>query len=232
MNKILEKNFNLKKLLKSISVIFIYFYSSFLNLIPIYLFKLDVNNISLKTSSYIMLFTNFIVLMILFFIYFKDAINEFKLFTKKFWENFDIGLKSWLLGLGLMFISNLFLLIVLKSGGANNENVVQEFITASPIAMGFYTCLIAPIIEEIIFRKTLKDFIKNKWLFIFLSFLFFGGAHVFSSAQNLVDYLYIIPYGAFGATFAYAYYKTNTVYTSMLFHIIHNSLLFFLSIAI
>ena len=41
-----------------------------------------------------------------------------------------------------------------------------------------------------------------------------------NSSNNIVDILYIVPYGAFGATFAYAYYKTDTIYTSMLFHII------------
>ena len=232
MKNFLEKNFNLNKFIKSIIVIYIFFSSYIFNLIPIYLFNLDINNISLKTSSYIMLFSYIIILFILLGIYFKDVIDEFKIFIKKFWLNFDVGLKSWLLGLAIMFISNLILVLIFKSSGANNENAVQSFIKASPFAMGFYTCLFAPVIEEFVFRKTLKDVIKNKWLFIFISFIFFGGAHVISSAQNLIDLLYIIPYGSFGVTFAYAYYETNTVYTSILFHMIHNSLLFFLSIII
>jgi membrane protease YdiL (CAAX protease family) len=232
MKDLLENNFNFKNIVKSTIVIYIFFSSYIFNLIPIYLFNLDINNISLKTSSYIMLFSYIVVLLILLGIYFKDIINEFKLFIKNIWKNFDVGLKSWLLGLSIMFFSNLVLVFIFKSSGANNENAVQSLIKASPIAMGFYTCLFAPIIEEFVFRKTLKDIIKNKWLFIFISFIFFGGAHVISSAQNIIDLLYIIPYGAFGITFAYAYYKTDTIYTSILFHMIHNSLLFFLSIII
>ena len=232
MKKRLEKYFNLKKTIKSLIVIYIFFYSSIFSLIPVYIFKLDINKISTETSTYIMIFSHIVILLIFLAIYFKDSIKEFKIFLKNFWENFDVGLKSWLLGLGIMFVSNLILLIFFKSGGANNENAVQSLIKASPIAMGFYSCLLAPIVEEIVFRKTLKDSIRNKWLFIITSFLFFGGAHVVSSATNIVDLLYIIPYGAFGATFAYAYYKTDTIYTSMIFHVIHNSLLFFLSIMI
>ena len=129
-------------------------------------------------------------------------------------------------------ISNLILIIIFRSGGANNENAVQDLIKSCPIAMGFYSCLIAPFVEEVVFRKTIKDFIKNKWLFINVSFLFFGGAHVLSMAENLVDLLYIIPYGTLGATFAYAYHKTDTVFTSTLFHIIHNTSLFLLSILV
>lgn len=232
MKKFIEKNFNIKNFLKSIAVIFIFYYGAIFRIIPIYLFKIDINNISLKTASYISLFCNFIVFLIIVGIYYKDLIKEFKIYISNLWKNFDIGLKSWLLGLVIMFVSNLILLLVFKSNGANNENAVQSLLEASPIAMGFYTCLLAPFNEEIVFRKSLKDFIKNKWLLIFTSFLFFGGAHVFSMATNFVDLLYIIPYGALGATFAYAYYKTDSVYTSIVFHVIHNSLLFFMSIMI
>ena len=48
-------------------------------------------------------------------------------------------------------------------------------------------------------------------------------------AKTFTDLLYIIPYGALGATFAYAYYKTDTVFTTVTFHIIHNTILFLIS---
>ena len=47
---------------------------------------------------------------------------------------------------------------------------------------------------------------------------------------SLVDYLYIIPYGALGGAFALAYYETKTVFTSMSFHMIHNIILVLMSI--
>ena len=53
-----------------------------------------------------------------------------------------------------------------------------------------------------------------------------------SNASSLVDYLYIIPYGALGAAFAMAYSKTKTIYTSMSLHIMHNTCLFLLSVLI
>ena len=66
---------------------------------------------------------------------------------------FYTGLKYWFLGLIVMYISNIILLLIFRSGGANNENAVQKMIKLCPIAMGFYTCLIAPFVEEIVFRK-------------------------------------------------------------------------------
>lgn len=232
MKKFIEKNFNLSKLVKSLLIIYLFFYRAIFNVIPIYLFNIDVNNISPKTLGYFNLYMGLAFGLVVYFVYYKDLLNELKTFIKKFWNNFDIGLKYWLIGLAIMFVSNLFLVLILRSGGSNNENAVQDLIKVCPIAMGFYSCLVAPFVEEIVFRKTLKDVIKNKGIFIIASFLFFGGAHVLSMAKNFVDLLYIIPYGALGATFAIAYYKTDTVFTSILFHIIHNSSLFFLSLLI
>ena len=232
MKEFLEKNFDFKKLLKSFLVIYLFFNRVIFNLIPVALFNIDLNNASNKMICYLNLYMGLAFGLVVFLIYYKDLISELKKFVHNIKNNFDTGLKYWFLGLIIMYISNLILLVVFKSGGANNENAVQEMIKLCPIAMGFYTCLIAPFVEEIVFRKTLKDFFKNKWIFVIVSFLFFGGAHVLSMASNIIDLLYIIPYGALGATFALAYHKTDTIYTTVTFHVIHNSLLFFLSILI
>ena len=225
----LEKNFNFKNFIKSISIIYIYFCSNIFVLIPAKIFNFNLNNLSLNQLTYLNIYISVILVLIIFGFYFKDLIKEFKSFTKNFLNNFDIGIKYWLLGLAVMFISNIILLTIFKSSGANNEAAVQSLIKANPAVMGLYTCLLAPFIEEIIFRKTLKDFIKNKWILVIISFLFFGGAHVLSMAKTFTDLLYIIPYGALGATFAYAYYKTDTVFTTVTFHIIHNTVLFLIS---
>ena len=230
MKNFIKKNFNLDKFIKSISVIYLYFCSNIFIILPMALFKLDLNKISLKTTSYLNLYISIVLILIIFLIYHKDLIKEFKSYINNFWDNFDTGLKHWLLGLLIMFVSNLILIFVFKASGANNENAVQSLIKASPIAMGLYTCLFAPFVEEIVFRKTLKDVLKNKKMFMIISFLFFGGAHVITTAQNMIDLLYIIPYGALGATFAYTYYETDSVFTTVTFHIIHNSLLFFISL--
>ena len=50
------------------------------------------------------------------------------------------------------------------------------------------------------------------------------------SAKTLVDVLYIIPYGALGGAFALAYYDTDTIFTSMTMHMIHNIVLSLVSI--
>ena len=99
-----------------------------------------------------------------------------------------------------------------------------------PILMAIDAGIIGPFNEEMVFRKTIKDIFKNKWVFVGLSFLLFGGAHVINSANSILDYLYIIPYGALGASFALAYYDTDTVFTSTFMHMFHNTCLVLISI--
>ena len=228
------KNVNLKtkNIIRGIVVFFLFFYSVYLQYIPVLLFKMDVHNISPVESVLLSTFSSTIVLFILFFIYRKDLIREFKIFKDNFIENIDIGFRYWMLGLFIMMISNVIITYFLKGGGANNEVAVQKMIKTLPWLMVIDAGIIAPFNEEIVFRKTLKDIINNPIILCILSFLFFGGAHVISDAKTITDYLYIIPYGALGASFAYSYYKTNTVFTSMSMHIFHNTVLILLSIFI
>ncbi len=225
-------NLKTKNIIRGIIVFFLFFYSVYLQYIPVLLFKMDVHNISPVESVLLSTFSSTIVLFILFFIYRKDLIREFKIFKDNFIENIDIGFRYWMLGLFIMMISNVIITYFLKGGGANNEVAVQKMIKTLPWLMVIDAGIIAPFNEEIVFRKTLKDIFNNPIILCILSFLFFGGAHVISDAKTITDYLYIIPYGALGASFAYSYYKTNTVFTSMSMHIFHNTVLILLSIFI
>lgn len=222
---------HIKNKIRSIFVFIIFYYSYLLQFIPIVVLKLDINKLrgNQKVAVILSTFSSLIVAIILVIIYRKELIKEFKIFKDKFLNNMDIGLICWLTGIVVMVIANFILTFVLKSDGADNENAIQELIKAVPLIMAVNVCLLAPFNEEMVFRKALKDITINKYLFVLLSFLFFGGAHVFSSAKTLVDYLYIIPYGALGASFAIAYNKTNTIYTSLSYHMIHNTIAILLS---
>jgi len=82
----------------------------------------------------------------------------------------------------------------------------------------------APLTEELIFRKSIRDVIKNKWLYIIISGLIFGGLHVVSSIDSLIDLIYLIPYCSLGFVFASLYIKTNNIYSTIVAHSFHNTL--------
>ena len=227
MKEIKEKS---KYIIKGIIVFLIFWFSVYLQYIPIYLFKLDVKHLSNAMHVILSSFSSLIILFIFFIIYRKDLKADFKKFRKNRSEYMDIGLKWWGIGLVFMFVSNAIITFIFKAGGANNEQAVQTMIKSLPLLMVIDAGIIAPINEEIVFRKTLKDIFKNKWIFVLLSFILFGGAHVISSAKVFTDYLYIIPYGALGAAFAMAVYESDNLFTSISIHMIHNITLILLSI--
>ena len=219
-----------KYIIKGLFVLLIFHYSYLLQLIPIKLFNLDTSSYNGTLSVIISCFGSFLLMFILYSIYRKDLSKELKKFKDNFWDDINIGFYAWFIGLIVMFTSNIILTFILKGGGAQNEQAVQSMIKTIPILMVINAGFVAPFNEEIVFRKTLKDIFKNVYLFMLASFLLFGGAHVIESAKSLIDWLYIIPYGALGAAFAYAYYKTDTIFTSLTLHMFHNLVLCLMSI--
>ena len=215
---------------RSFFVFLIFWFSSYFQYIPVWLFHLDVHNLSQVTTVLLSFFSSSVIFLIFMIIYWNDLKKEFILFKKDLMKNMDIGFKYWMYGLAIMIVSNLILTYFFKAGIASNEKVVQKMIEALPAFMLIEAGFIAPFNEEIAFRKTLKDIFTNKWFFAIISFLLFGGAHVIHGTTTLVDYLYIIPYGVLGGAFALAYYETDTIFTSMSMHMIHNTILILLSI--
>lgn len=231
--KIIEDT--IKKITKGFLVICIFYYSAYFQYIPFRLFNKNVSDYVGNTKLNVLLFTfsDLIVLLILLCIYWKDFVKEFGKFKNNFKKAMDTGIACWVVGFIIMIISNLILVTLFHADGANNENTVRSMIHVVPIVMGLNVCILAPIIEEIVFRKTLYDVVNKKaWLFILLSFLMFGWAHVSSMATTLVDWLYLIPYGALGGAFALAYHKTDTIFTTICLHMMHNFLTFLLVLVI
>ena len=90
--------------------------------------------------------------------------------------------------------------------------------------MAISTVLFAPINEELTFRKSIRDAINNKWAYVLLSGIIFGGLHVISYVSSPLDLVYLIPYCSLGISFALLYYKTNNIFSSISMHMMHNLL--------
>lgn len=227
-----EKFVSPKGLLIGIGIFILFYFSSYIQLIPILLFNMDIASISGAQNVMLSAFSNIVLLLILLLIFRKDIKKEWKIFKDNFLENMDIGIKYWLIGLGIMMISNIFINVFLQLGQAANEQAVQGMITSLPWLMLINAGFIAPCTEEIVFRKGFKKAFPNKYAFIILSALVFGSLHVITSMTSPIELLYIIPYGALGAAFACMYQKTNTIFTSISMHMFHNTALILLSILV
>ena len=123
-----------------------------------------------------------------------------------------------------MATSNIIITFVLKQTIAGNEELVRSYIDTSPLLMIFSTVIYAPICEELTFRKSIKDAINNKYIYILTSGLLFGFLHIVSYINTPLDLVYLIPYASLGIVFATLYYKTNNIFSTITIHAMHNAL--------
>ncbi len=212
-------------ILKSIGVIFLYYSYFYIFIFILRTIGLNLSNLSVTNKTILFFIIDITLIIILWLIYKNDLKKEFSIFKGNWKHIISENFKYWVFGLALMSILNILITTITSSDIANNEEAVRGMIRTFPIYAMFSVCIVAPIVEEIVFRKTLWDIIKNKTILIIISGLLFGLVHVIGSYETYIDLLYILPYGVFGSIFAYMYHKTKTVFTSMSMHFIHNSLL-------
>lgn len=213
------------KIIKGILVIGFYYLYSYIIYLLLLLLNIDISTMDDSLKVLALITMDIVPVFVLYYIYQKELKKEFVIFKDNFIKFTEENVKYWLLGLVLMSVSNYLITLLTKSEISNNEEIVRSMISVFPLYSIVSIVFIAPFVEEIVFRKTFKEAIKNKYLFIILSGIAFGLIHVISTYETLIDLLYIIPYGIFGSVFAYMYYKTNTIFSSMSMHFIHNSFL-------
>lgn len=182
---------------------------------------LDAFNI---TNTYItntcLVLSDVVITALLILFYKKDFKEGHDDLNKNYKDKISITIKIWLVGLVLMVISNNIINLFTANGIASNESLNRTILDELTIYAIPTMVIFGPICEEIIFRLSFKKIFKNKYLFIVLSALLFGGAHVIGTSG--IELLYIIPYGALGAAFAYIYIKTKNILCPILAHVIHN----------
>ena len=214
---------------KGLLTFLIFYFSSYLQIIPVMLFNIDVNNYSTSDLALANTFVDLLLVIVLILLYFKELKKEFKTFKEKIKLNMDTAFKYWFIGLIIMCVSNIIIGLIANLNTSSNEEAVQSLVSSTPYLMLFTAGILAPIAEELTFRKGVYKIFKNKWVYAFSSGLIFGLLHVIGSS-NLLEYLYVIPYGSLGFFFALTYYDTKSIYPSIIMHAIHNSALIFLSI--
>lgn len=205
-------------------------YGSYSGILKILLNKFNINikEMTNFNKSIILIVSEFLLVVFIVLIYRKELKKEFVIYKNNFKKYFKFSLKYWALGLLIMGISNVIIQLIFKVT-PNNEANVQLVLKKLPLYITITSIFFAPILEELIFRKSFKKCFKNEIIFMFASGFLFGFMHVLSST-NILGFLYIIPYGTFGVIFSYMYNKTETIFTSIFIHMMHNSILVILSL--
>ena len=171
------------------------------------------------------IFMQVLFIAIMIYTYRKDYKRDLKDFLKKYNEYFKKYLPYWLVGLAVMASSNL-ILSTLFNKIAENESAIRSTFTVSPIYIYIASVILAPILEETVFRFNFRKIVDHKWAFIILSGVVFGGMHIFNGSFKVwYDLLYIIPYSSLGIAFAKMYADSKNIFVSTMFHLLHNGIL-------
>lgn len=223
----------LKKYIKSfligISTIVIYSLTSFLEILILMLTKTNIKNMSIAAKSIYLILFEILIMAIIALINNKLLKDKFKDFKKNWKKYFEKYLKYYILALIVMMISN-FIIYSITQTIAGNEQTIENTLQQAPIYMFFSAVITAPFIEEMVFRQSIRNIIKDNLTFIIASGLIFGGLHVIGNINTIYDILYIIPYSAPGIAFAYILSKSDNIFVPMGIHFLHNGLLMTLQI--
>lgn len=214
-----------KKYAIGLGAIVIYFLLSELQLIPFQLLNIDINKVPLYLKIIYLICYEAILIGLIILIHLKKIkkdIKDIKINHKKYFKE---CLKYWLIALFIMYTSNLAISFI-NAGLPTNEEIIRQQFEISPLYIYISAVIFAPILEELVFRQSIRNLFTKKWLFIIISGLVFGGMHVFTSGSvSFSEALYIIPYSVPGMAFAYMLYKTDNILVSTGFHTLHNGIM-------
>lgn len=161
-----------------------------------------------------------ITFLSLIYIYQKKLKSDKKIFNfKMFLSNF----KYWIIGFLLMAISLVIIELFIDTTTSVNQSLIEKLLYSSPVFISILIVIFAPIVEELIYRLTLRNIFKNPYAYIIISGFLFGLAHI-ADFSNLSELFFIIPYGLLGSALAYSYYKTDNILVPISLHFVHNSL--------
>lgn len=214
----------MKKIIKNISIFISYFIYEYIFIFILYGLNINYYDLDIKNKVLFLSGMNFIYIVFLFFVYKGEIKKDLEDFKEKHNSYLSKYLSYYLIGILLMGLSNIILQYFTKLDMSGNEKEVRELIKILPTYMIFSSVIYAPFVEEIIFRKSIKNVIKNPYIFIIISGFLFGILHI-NDYKNFSEILMGIPYIIMGLDFAYIYHKTNNIFTTMTFHFCHNLIL-------
>lgn len=220
-----KKTIYIKNALLGIACFIIYFGISNLEISFLNFLGIDYTTMSTTIKVIYLILWEIVTICLIMFILNKvlsknidDMKKNHKIYFKKYF-------KYWLIAVAIMMISNMFITLISGNDLSSNEESIRVMFKISPVYIFFSSVIYAPIVEELIFRRSLKNIIPNKILFILVSGLVFGGLHIISGFSGPMDLLYLIPYCAPGFAFAYILADSDNVLIPISLHFMHNGIL-------
>lgn len=134
-----------------------------------------------------------------------------------------------LAGIGAAYLGNYIGSIMSMTFGgagnsANQDGVETMIFSPYGVIMVIVTVIIGPIVEELVFRKSIHGICRNlkcpTWLMIIISSLLFGLIHVI----NAGDFVYVFPYIFMGVALGGIEIISKNIYPAIIVHMFINAM--------
>ena len=229
---------DIKYLLKLLLCFILFFNLSYLVAILFNLVGINYNTFNYKDYTYFNVLIELILFVVVMLLYNKEFKKDYKIFKLNFKDNIGKIISYFALFMALkigtaLVSSILSFALNFTLGESENQEAVMKLVSAEPLLMIINTCILAPFVEEGIFRLSIRKVFNNKYLFILVSGLFFGFMHIFpTDLPTSLALIYSITYVTMGFYLAYIYTETENIWFVVFIHALNNLLSMILSIAL
>lgn len=189
----------------------------------------DVLPQELVSSSFVIQVTSGLLpVFLLTYIFQKDIIRNLKELKSKPLYYIGIVIGIWILTYVLIYIVDLIYKKLGIVGSSENQDVIESAIMSPVRPLVFIaTVIMAPILEELIFRKALFGMLEhrfklNKILVLVIGSLFFAGIHVLSPGNLKYIFLYL----PVSLTIGFSYLYTGNIFVPITIHFINNLIVY------
>ena len=229
---------DIKYLLKLLLCFILFFNLNYLVALLFNLVGINYNTFNYKDYTYFDVLIELILFVVVMLLYNKEFKKDYKIFKLNVKDNIRKIISYFALFIALkigtaLVSSILSFALNFTLGESENQEAVMKLVSAEPLLMIINTCILAPFVEEGIFRLSIRKVFNNKYLFILVSGLFFGMMHIFPTdlptSQALI---YSITYVTMGFYLAYIYTETENIWFVIFIHALNNLFSMILSIAL
>ena len=205
------------KLIKTLLIFIGYFFLT--NVLGIILKFIGINN-----NIITMFISDLIYALIVINVYKSDLQREFNEYKKQ--KSKFKNILIWVLilfGINILFSLILKTIILQLNNLDNNSESIIQLFELSTIYTFFKTLLYAPIVEELIFKKSIRDIINNNVAFVLISSSIYTIMN-FIYTSNIPEYIWfdIIQYFTFSSILSIAYIKNKNIIPVMIIKFIYN----------
>lgn len=209
-----------EKLLKTIFTVLVYLSWSIFMQLPLNLFNIKLQYNTMLLYEFIV---TLLLLVLIILIYKNELIKEFKSFNIYQIKYIFINIFALFF---IMGFSNMISYSILKNSVISNVNNFEiSALNTKNITLIIRLLILSPIIEELVFRKSVRTVINNNKFFIIFSGVLLGSLYVIAQTPSLTGILSSMSYILVGLYLSYSYTKTNNILVNISARVIYNLLM-------